>query len=452
MHILIITPEYLPHPGGISTYYQALAQCLQSTGENVTLAYFETYPSRGPAPKSNFQTVNLTDERSALQVAADRCFPGDHPLVRSVLASGLAARRWLRKALPKDSFDLVVTADFLGLGSFLSGPEFPPLLVTAHGTLGQMQYHSPASQSAPDRQRVQAWETLSLQQADFIHAYSPANTTFWQEQGYADIGFTRPPWVLGEDTPPSSRSASPSYILCAGRLQSWKGPEQVLRALKHIPVEAGMPEIHWYGGDTQDPVSGEPLSLKLAREYPESWGTRFQWKKPVPREELKQLRSRAFACLVPSLWDTLNFTALEALDSATPLILSTAAGAAYLIENGHNGFTFTPDSNGQALAESLRQLLALGDKERQAMGQQGREHLQSHLTPGSVHTDFLEAASQAIARRQQREKSGYPMADAGAIWETCVHHFDNKGWKQNHSLREWGQALQQEVKKRLIKH
>lgn len=334
---------------------------------------------------------------------------------------------------------------------FLNDPEFPPLLVTAHGTLGQMQYFTPTTRTTPDRQSVQTWEILGLQYADLIHAYSPANTAFWQNRGYAHAVFTRPPWVFSQDpVAPIHASRSP-YILCAGRLQTWKGPEQVLRALRHIPESAGLPEIHWYGGDTRDPTTDEPLSQRLAREYPESWGTRFLWRQPVPREELKQLRAQSFACLVPSLWDTLNFTALEALDSATPLVLSTLAGASYLIDDGLSGFTFTPDDGGRSLAETLQRLLALNEKDRQNLGHVGRESLYKQLAPESVHKDFIQAAHLAIENRQKRNSDTHPVADTGAAWAICLQHFDRAGWKQNHSLREWLSALREEVVGRIKK-
>ena len=65
---------------------------------------------------------------------------------------------------------------------------------------------------------------------------------------------------------------------------------------------------------------------------------------------------RALFNLVPSLWDVFNFTAIEAMASGRPTIVSDGAGASELIEDGANGFVFrSGDAN--ALATAIERLI-----------------------------------------------------------------------------------------------
>jgi len=116
----------------------------------------------------------------------------------------------------------------------------------------------------------------------------------------------------------------------------------------------------------------------------------------MPPEQIAQRLARAAFAVVPSLWDTLNFTCVESMGAGTPTICSDGAGASELIEDGVNGFVFEA-GNPESLASAILQFQAMDESARRTMGEAGRETVRRELDPPSIAAQRLVAYEQAIA-------------------------------------------------------
>lgn len=80
---------------------------------------------------------------------------------------------------------------------------------------------------------------------------------------------------------------------------------------------------------------------------------------------------------------------MDYMMAARPVILACEAGNDPVAE-ARCGYTIQPDDAGQ-LAECVRQLAAMSDEERNALGAAGQRHVESHLTYPVLAQRFIEA-------------------------------------------------------------
>jgi glycosyltransferase involved in cell wall biosynthesis len=90
----------------------------------------------------------------------------------------------------------------------------------------------------------------------------------------------------------------------------------------------------------------------------------------VPEEQLPNLYSSADAYVLPSLWEVLPISLLEAMACGIPLLVSDAGGNPEVVEDGINGFVVRK-ADSSALAQKMKTLIA--DPEmRRRMGKESR--------------------------------------------------------------------------------
>ena len=137
----------------------------------------------------------------------------------------------------------------------------------------------------------------------------------------------------------NQQSSEPgSRGLVVGRVQRWKGPEILCAALQRLGTRA--PAVDWVGRDTAWGARESSTATHLSRAFPSVWGQRINHCLPEAPQEIARRQATALFNLVPSTWDVFNFTAVEAMASGRPTIVSTGAGASELIEDQVNGYLF----------------------------------------------------------------------------------------------------------------
>jgi glycosyltransferase involved in cell wall biosynthesis len=166
-----------------------------------------------------------------------------------------------------------------------------------------------------------------------------------------------------------------------GRVQRWKGPEVLCRALRLLGAKA--PPIDWMGRDTPYESRDIKTSDSLRQAWPDIWGKVVSQQPQQPFEQTARLQAQAAFMVVPSLWDTFNFTCVEAMGAGTPVICSTGAGASELIEDGVNGFVFE-NGSAESLAAAIERLLALSGPARDELAEAGRQTVLRELEPGRI--------------------------------------------------------------------
>ncbi|MBP8962225.1 MAG: glycosyltransferase family 4 protein [Opitutaceae bacterium] len=402
MKLLCVIPEYPPDfGGGIATFYGALLPALARRGISVTAivgSSLSSTTSDAPresdgvrvVPLDHSRVANLTNRFLAFALAPDFC---------RHLAAAWAAWEQMDGGA---GFDCVECADWgLSFVPWLIRTDGPPTLVRLHASIGQIALHDPQPGFALAEALAQLAETRLLPRAASLTTYGTDNQSWWHRTLGRSIDCRPPPFSSSAKFvlfPPANRG------LVAGRIQEWKGPTTLCRALRELGDEA--PLIDWFGRSTLTPAR----HASLAADFPDIWGRRVIPHAPLHPAELRGRQVAARFVVVPSDWDVFNYTAAEALASGTTLICSEGAGAAALVRDGDNGFRF-PAGNHVALAARIREVLALSASERSRLGAAALATVLNELDPNRIaaleHEAYANLGPSALNRSSDRSLDAF---------------------------------------------
>lgn len=390
------------------TFYQGLIPSLQAEG--VTVRVIEGSACHAAADNSRRMTNGVSVEMLELdrllrwharfgQFAA---VPG----LRRHLAAAWAI--WEQAGFGEDA-DIVEACDW---GLLFVPPAIEakrPLVVQCHGSVGQIGQHDPIAGEETQDILTRLLEAAVLATADTIQTSSRAEVAYWRSETGREASMTRPAWDAPSGPPPREIG---DRGLVVGRVQRWKGPQVVCEALGRMGGRA--PLIDWVGRDTAWGRRDGSTSAHLAAAYPGVWGEKIVRHVPIAPEEVRRLQSGALFNLVPSTWDAFNFTAVEALASGRPTIVSGGAGASELIEDGVNGFIF-PSGDSEMLAAAIDRVLSASAGRLADIGRAAQETVRRVLNPASVAAQRL-----AIYRRTIDGFGGLPAGSIhGPAAEVC---------------------------------
>lgn len=142
-------------------------------------------------------------------------------------------------------------------------------------------------------------------------------------------------------------------FVIVGRLERLKGVDLALRALASLPAARPEARLLVIGGDGGRP--GETARLRaLAAKLGIAGQVEFLG--PVPQAQLATYYVAADACLLPSYTESFGLVGLEAQACGTPVVASSAAGLASVIQDGETGF-LVPGSDPEGYAVAMRRLL-----------------------------------------------------------------------------------------------
>ena len=384
MRILLLTPEYLGSGGGIKTFYRNLLPALVKGGVEAHAIEGSAFHHRREASAHVRQGVHVqTLERPRLERWYTRFGRFEAaPGLRRHLAATWAI--WEQAGFG-DKFDVVEACDW---GLLFVAPVVKasgPVVVQCHGSIGQIAEHDPIAGEEAQDALVQLIERAGMSFADAVQSYSAANAGFWSREVGRSVDCIHPAWTASA---PVEHDGLGSRGLVVGRVQRWKGPQIVCDALRRMGGNA--PQIDWIGRDTAWGARGTSSMAHLAQAYPGVWGEIIAPLPPVSPDEVARRQAGALFNLVPSTWDVFNFTAVEALGSGRPTIVSTGAGASELVEDGVNGFTFDA-GDPELLAATLDKLMAHSSRRLQEIGQNGRETVRLALDPDKIAEIRVEA-------------------------------------------------------------
>ena len=118
--------------------------------------------------------------------------------------------------------------------------------------------------------------------------------------------------------------------------------------------------------------------------------------------------------IVPSTWDVFNFTAVEAMASGRPVIVSTGAGASELIEDGVNGFLFA-NEDADALAAAIERVTSATPTRLVEIGLEGRNTVRKALDPKTIAAQRVAAYQAEIGAFQAQR----PAPVSGWLGAVC---------------------------------
>src|SRR6266536_4220905 len=351
MRLLILTPEFNGHGGGIITFYRALAPALRANGIELRViegSAFHASADRASRLEEGICVETLELARLARWQARLPAFDAV-PGLRRHLAAAWAM--W-EQADYGEGCDIVEACDW---GLLFVPPAIEatrPLVVQCHGSVGQIAVYDPIAGEETQNLLLRLIERAALAAAQSVQTSSRANAAFWHRETGRDIGIIRPAWAqlaASAIQQPNRRG------LVVGRVQRWKGPEILCAALQRLGNRS--PAVDWIGRDMAWGARESSSASHLLRAFPNVWGQRINHCLPAAPQEIARRQATALFNLVPSTWDVFNFTAVEAMASGRPTIISTAAGASELIEDQANGYLFK-SGDAAALAAAVDHLLS----------------------------------------------------------------------------------------------
>ncbi|MDE2766084.1 MAG: glycosyltransferase [Chloroflexota bacterium] len=180
-------------------------------------------------------------------------------------------------------------------------------------------------------------------------------------------------------------------ILYVGRLEPFKGPDVLVRALAAIPKAA----LVVAGGGPVD--EGAWWLRRVAEEAGVS--ERVVWRDAMPQERLPDYYVAADLLAVPSRHESFGHAALEAMACGTPVVAADAGGLREVVANGVTGRLVAghdPADYAAALTELLRD-----DERRAQMGAEAPAWARRFGWERAC-ADLRAAYGQALARWGQR--------------------------------------------------
>lgn len=411
MRLLFVLPEYgADARGGIGTFYAHLLPALAASGWEVDVCVASTQarpvPKRAPDYGITVRTVGPDAvARARLRLRHLLAVPA----VSESLAVAYAAWDECGRG---EGYDLVETTDFgLLFAPWLAHADGPPVVVQFHGSSGQVDFHDPMQGADLSGMFMRLLEAALLGRADDLQAYGPPNACEWQRLLARPVRVMLPCWAFAEPVRDMSPSVLPLTLdrsgLVVGRLQCWKGPEVLCTAMRRLGSQA--PTVYWVGRDNPYRRADRFMSGQLRAQFPDVWGSTIVMAGEFPHAVVQELQRAARFVVVPSVWDTLNLSAVEAMAVGTVVVCSDGAGASDLVEHGANGFRFAAGDDA-ALAELLVVASQLSDHDRARLGAAARETVADRLSIAATLPPRLARYREVAATPRRREQSAW--ADA----------------------------------------
>jgi len=193
----------------------------------------------------------------------------------------------------------------------------------------------------------------------------------------------------------------PGRLLFVGRLT----PQKNLKALLDAVACIDGPVLHLVGEGSQ---RGE------LEKYAESRGVRASFWGTIPNHELPHHLAQAQIFVLPSLYEGMPKSLVEAMASGTPVLATDVTGNRDVVEHGRNGLLCGTSS--ASIAEGLRTLL--GDSQlRDRLGTEGRSYVSAHFSLDQVEREYLElyqTLSGVITETDPEAASSYTRQDGHA--------------------------------------
>jgi glycosyltransferase involved in cell wall biosynthesis len=401
MKLLFILPEFgASFRQGIATFYNHLLPGLLSAGcsIDVCLPWEQEIPSdlKGQtAIRIICVDANKVEEARASLRQFSRL-----PELQQQLAHAFAAFETCGEG---QGYDVVEATDY----RFLYVPWLikvggPPIVVQLHSSNGQLDYYEPREGHVLSGLTARLLETSLLDRADELQSYGPPNAAEWGSLLNKEVCHIWPAWHQEEikatsDIPPELNASEHGVVVA--RVRGWKGPEVLCQATKLLGDAA--PKILWIGADHKARPNGESMSMYLKRAYGEVWEKAILPVGEMSREMTAAIQASAKFVVIPSIWDTFNLAAVEAMAASKVVICSDGAGVSRLIQDGENGFRF-PANDPKRLAAVLAEVGKLPPSERTKIGERARETVARELNPDRI-------CAARIVRYQRLRNSKIPV-------------------------------------------
>ena len=192
--------------------------------------------------------------------------------------------------------------------------------------------------------------------------------------------------VRVQDFPAGDRDREVPRVLYVGLLTPRKGVLDLLEASELLTARGIDHELFLVGGTPDEgPAAEIPVRAAAANGVARLLGSR-------PPEQMAAAYADADIFCLPSWWEAMPLSVLEAMASGLPVVATDVGDVSRAVRHGETGYVVPPKS-GRELANALEPLLR--DKElRRQMGKAGRSRVEAYFssstTARGVATVFAE--------------------------------------------------------------
>lgn len=367
-NILFILPEFYPHSGaGISTFYIQLIPKLVANFEKIKVIVGSGYFHKN----ENYTWQGIEVECLKTELYQKYLLQFNHLKPFSDTYRNIAAAWAMYEQAHSDNtkYDVIECADF-GHGYLpwvING--YKNLIVRLHGSASQIWEYEQSGNNQIESCLDRTIE-ISCYQHINLTTHSVANIKYWQAVlgNQKEIKFLLPYYQC--DIKNEFKGKKEKIGLVLGRLQGWKGPEELANCLESSYNDL---KIEWYGSEKKH-KSGISWSAYLSQNYKAVFGQKLIFKGAIPHSEVENKIQNSLFGLVPSSWDMFNFTTLEYMSLGTVVVVSKAVGAISLIEHEVNGYVVDMNDS-SSFQKTINSVLSLSTTEYRAITDKAKETL-----------------------------------------------------------------------------
>ncbi len=367
MRLGLVSYEYPPQRGlgGVGTYTFRLAGALGRAGHEVIVL-------AGPSEGAEFDQPNVTVHRLPARYDPPvnlrsikflywrffaRLMNSANPLVWHWLRWDLASSAALMEIHRATPLDVIEAPEHAANGLFSGIGGNWPMVLRIHGPW-DLFFGINRNDGAALNNLLANLEKQSPQYAQVTTVPSRSMGNFIMQRwhlpqrplvipNFMDV----PPY-----RPPLPDESEPQRIVCAGRLERFKGQDVLVKAFALIARKHPRAELLLIGPDQWS--KKQKFTDLIARLVPdESIRARIELRGPQPLVSTQDaLRSAAIAVIPSTGFESFSFSTLEAMAAGRPTVVSRIGAMPELLDYGRCGNIFTPgDANG--LAQALDRLL-----------------------------------------------------------------------------------------------
>ena len=188
-----------------------------------------------------------------------------------------------------------------------------------------------------------------------------------------------------------------NVIVFAGRLEEQKGLRFLLEALALAKSRGLQFHLLVHGtGSRAEALQRKAESIGLAGNA--------TFAGFVPKEHLIQVFHRADLGVIPSLWESFGYVAIEMLACGLPVIVSAVDGLDVIVEHGRSGYKVpTHDAEGKrevdvpALAATLVEAMSADPAARARMAKEGRRRVREEFSIAAMMARTLDVYVEAVS-------------------------------------------------------
>lgn len=192
----------------------------------------------------------------------------------------------------------------------------------------------------------------------------------------------------------SASSSGRARVLCLARLDPQKGIPFLLQAAAQVP-------------NAQFSIVGDGPDRAKLEAQARTLGVGESVQFLGHRKDVPELLAQTDLFVLPSLWEGLPLSILEAMAAGKPVIATAVGGTPEAITDGQTG-VLVPPSDARALANAIRTVLADGELARR-LAERGREHVRREFSVEAMvrrNTELYRTLLQADRRFGARDALG----------------------------------------------